>query len=197
MNIKVITPPIKRPVTVEELKSHLRIEINDDDDDLESKIKAVVASLDPPDGRLGRALITQTLRYSMPANPPRFIRLPYPPVQSLSVKYLNSLDVEMTVLPAYYVLKNDQEPAFLVLKENYSWPTDYSDNDPYPFKVDFVAGYGDDPEDVPEIIRLGIMMEVGDYYLQRENISLGQPISHNEFTRRVFDNYIWRHNAGR
>ena len=193
MNIRVVTPPAKLPVTVAEVRSHLRIDIDDDDLDIEKKIKASVSGLDPPDGRLGRALISQTLRWSLAEAPRRMIHLPYPPVRSIaSVKYLSSSDVETTVSPATYALRNDQEPAVLVLKEGYEWPSDLSGNDPFPFKINFVAGYGDNPGDVPESIRLGIMMEVGDFYLQRENVVLGQSLAQNEFTRRIFDNYIWR-----
>ncbi|MCJ7564821.1 MAG: hypothetical protein MUP52_09565 [Candidatus Aminicenantes bacterium] len=192
MNIKVISPPGNLPVTVAEIKQHLRIEIDEDDQDVELKIKAVVASLDPPNGRLGRTLITQTLRFSLPGYPARTIPLPYPPLQSVSsVRYVNSSEVETTISASDYILVNDQEPAILVLKSTVSWPTDLSENDPYPFKINFVAGYGDEPEDIPEDIRLGIMMEVGDYYLQRENISLGQAIVQNEFSRQIFNNYIW------
>jgi len=193
MNIKVITPPVKLPVSIAEIKEHLRIEIADDDRDIELKIRAVVASLDPPDGRLGRAMITQTLRLSLSPGLGSLIRLPYPPVQSIdSVSYLNSLDVETEISNSIYAFKNDQEPAFVVLKTGEQWPTDYSYNDPYPFKINFISGYGDNADSVPEYIRLGIMMEVGDLYLQRENIIIGQTLGHNEFTRRIFDNYIWR-----
>jgi uncharacterized phiE125 gp8 family phage protein len=195
MNIKVVTPPAKLPVTVAETKTHLRIEIDDDDLDIGKKIKAVVARLDPPDGILGRALITQTLRYSLEKFPAGQIRLPYPPAQSIaSIKYIDSSEVEQPVAVTVYQLKTDSDPARIILKYNQDWPTDsLSENDPFPVKIEFIAGYGDDSEDIPEIIRLGIMMEVGDYYLQRENISLGQAIIQNEFSRRVFDNFIWRH----
>jgi len=194
MNIIVMEPPERLPITLEDVKEHVAIEIDDDDRQLELKIRAVVRSLDPPDGRLGRAMITQTLRYSLPGNPPDRIRLPYPPVQLISeINYFNESDVEMPIDPLIYLLKNDQDPAYLVLKSGKSWPTDFSDNDPFPFKINFVAGFGDRPENVPEDIRLGIMMEVADLYLLRENILVGQTVSENKFTRRIYDNYIWKH----
>jgi uncharacterized phiE125 gp8 family phage protein len=195
MNIKVITAPAQLPVTVAEIRQHCRIEITDDDEDLELKIKAVVNRLDPPDGILGRALITQTLRYSIEKFPGGQILLPYPPAQAISsIKYMDSSDVEQTVANTAYQLKTDSDPARIILKYGQNWPTcSLSGNDPLPVKINFISGYGDDPQDVPEMIRLGIMMEVADYYLQRENIVLGQAISQNEFTRRVFDNFVWRH----
>lgn len=219
MKISVIKAPLKLPVSVAEVKKHLRIEISDDDAEVEQKIKAVISALDPPDGRLGRAMITQTLRFSIPGHPANIIRtpypstremamlprlsfwafrggvlrLPYPPVQSIvAVRYIDLNDEEKTIPPSAYYLRNDQEPAYLVLKSTAEWPSDFSWYDPYPFHVDFVCGWGDGPENVPEMVRLGIMMEVGDYYMQRENISLGQNIVQNEFTRHLFDNFIWR-----
>jgi uncharacterized phiE125 gp8 family phage protein len=195
MNIKVVTPPVNLPVTVAELKSHCNIEIDDDDVQLEQKIKASVALLDPPNGRLGRALISQTLRYSVASFPSGTIILPYPPVQSItSIKYVDSLEVEHTVSTSIYQLKNDSDPAMVILKYNQEWPTDsLSENDPLPVKIDFVAGYGANPANVPEAIRLGIMIEVADFYMHRENLLMGQSLTQNEFTRRIFDNFIWRH----
>lgn len=219
MKISVLKPPVNLPVSVAEVKKHLRIEISDDDAEVEQLIKAVVSRIDPPDGILGRAMITQSLRFSLPGHPanitrqpypatretamlPRLsfwafrggvLRLPYPPIQSIiAVKYLDLEDNEKTIPPSAYLLRNDQDPAYLVLKSTAEWPSDFSWYDPYPFHVDFVAGYGDNAENVPEMIRLGIMMEIGDYYLQRENISLGQTIVSNDFTRHIFDNFIWR-----
>jgi uncharacterized phiE125 gp8 family phage protein len=194
--VKVITPPAKLPVTVAEVKSHLRVEIADDNLDIENKIKAVVSYLDPPDGILGRAMISQTLQISLADFPKGPIELPYPPVQSISasgIKYLNSSDAETTVSSLIYVLKNDQEPALIILKTGESWPTDFTENDPYPVKINFKAGYGDNPANVPETIRLWIMMAVGDFYLQRENILIGQSLTQNEFSRRFIDNFVYKY----
>ncbi len=195
MNVQVLTGPAKLPVTVEEMKEkHPWVDTDADDTTIEQKIRAVVASLDPPNGRLGRCMITQTLRLSLRSYPPRVIKLPFPPVQSVAaVKYVSSLEVETLFAASNYVLIKDREPALLVLVSTTEWPTDLSETDPLPIKVEFVSGYGDDPANIPEDIRLGIMMEVADFYLLRENLVLGQSIAYNEFTRRIFDNYIWRH----
>lgn len=194
MNIKVLNAPSVKPVTVAETKSHLRIEIAADDADVAKKIAAAVSFLDPPNGILGRAMISQTLQLALNDFPPSPFRLPYPPVQSIdSIKYYNLADVETTVSASTYLLKTDSEPELLILKQGQSWPSDLSENDPYPVKIAFKAGYGDKPENVPEMIRLWIMARVGDFYLQRENIVIGQTISRDDFIDHALTNFRYHY----
>lgn len=190
MNIKVLTAPTVLPVSVAEVKTHLRIDISADDADIEKKIKAVLAYLDPPLGTLGRAMISQTLQLALEDFPRSPYALPFPPVQLIaSVKYYDLDDVQRTISSSNYILKNDTEPALLILKDGMSWPTDLSVNDPYPVKIAFKAGYGDAPANVPEMIRLWIMMTVGVFYNEREHSIIGQTVFQNEFSRRLIDNF--------
>ncbi|RUM40311.1 MAG: hypothetical protein DSY80_10440, partial [Desulfocapsa sp.] len=60
MDLTNITPAASEPLTLAEVKDHLRILDNDQDTLLSSLITAATSYLDTRHGILGRALITQT-----------------------------------------------------------------------------------------------------------------------------------------
>lgn len=57
----VITPPAAPLVSLDEAKKHLRVDFSDDDALITAMIETARAWIDAPEGKLNRALITQTL----------------------------------------------------------------------------------------------------------------------------------------
>ena len=85
-----------------------------------------------------------------------------------------------------YILDLVSKRARIVLPYLGSWPTAtlYPVN---PIEIEFVCGYGDDPEDVPERIRQAILIQIADYYQNRQTINQGQPIQRLDIYERLLN----------
>lgn len=156
----LITAPAALPVTLDDVKKHLRIDLSivEDDDELQQKIEAATQALDGYSGALGRALMTQTWAVSTGWHYCDAIRLPLAPVQSIvSVTYLDEDGAEQTVPAADYRLSGDARGSSVVLTEGASWPSTRYRSDG--LTVTFVAGYGDAAA-VPSDLRLAIKLAV-------------------------------------
>jgi uncharacterized phiE125 gp8 family phage protein len=79
MSLHLIVPPVYLPLSLAELKSHLRLDFNDEDALLFGYLRAAVAHIEGADGWLGRQLINATweLRLDCFTWP---IRMPLPPL---------------------------------------------------------------------------------------------------------------------
>lgn len=86
-----------------------------------------------------------------------YIEIPRPPCQQINaVRTYDDSDVSTTFASSNYFLDQHQNPARLVLRNNSVTP------DPQRvangIEIEFVAGYGDDPHDVPEQMRQACAM---------------------------------------
>jgi uncharacterized phiE125 gp8 family phage protein len=157
---KLITAPTGEPVTLEEVKSHLRITNEDEDDYISALIVTARKSIER---YLNRALMTQTYDYYL-ENWKDVIRLPFPPLVSVtSVTYNGNLTLSTSV----YDVVNYDDPGYIKRKYETSWPT--LDVRPDAVVIRYVCGYGD-AQDVPEDIRHAILLTCGDLYAHRETI---------------------------
>ncbi len=171
MAIKVVTGPVKEPVPLEELKNDIRVDSDLTADDV------LILGLGKAARTLaeqvqGRALITQTWDLTLDGWPAKgYFELPRAPLQSItSIKYYDEDDTEATVDSGTYFVDIASEPGRVVLNSGESWPSTTL----RPVNgviVRFVAGYGDDAEDVPETTRQAIRLLVGHWYENREAIS--------------------------
>lgn len=174
-SLRVITPPAFEPVTLDEAKAHLRVEITDDDD-LISRL--ITAAREDAEEWQGRAYITQTLRLTLDRFPwgDGPIWLPRPPVQSVTqIAYVDSAGVQQIVDPSIYRVDTAHEPARIVPDTDQSWP----DDELAPVAavtVDYVAGYGDVGADVPAAIRQAILLILGHLYENREDVVIGRSV---------------------
>jgi uncharacterized phiE125 gp8 family phage protein len=167
MSLTRIEAPDVDPVTVEELKGHLRVTSTSEDDEIESFIKAATGKLDGADGSLGRALITQTWELTLDAFPRREVSLPLPPLQSVvSIKYDDVTGVEQTLAVENYKVDNRSQPGWVLPVG--SWPPTYSGINAV--RITFIAGYGDNGDDVPEPLRQAIRLWAGHLYENREAV---------------------------
>ena len=193
--ITVVDPPENYPISLADVKKHLVVEHDEDDDLIETYLKSVISMLDPPYGFLGRAMVTQTLKYWRENFPTgRILKIPFPPLQSVtSVNYYDSDEVEQTVSADNYTVVTSQEPGYIELNSNSSWPTVLSERK-YPVFIEFIAGYGDCCdlyEPVPAGLRQWILLSVADFYMQREHIN-HVAAGHNNFTMNIIENYRFR-----
>jgi len=167
------TAPVNDPVTLEEVKEHIHVDFNDEDARIADFIKAATQRLDGRDGSLGRCLVTQTWKLTLD----RFaseIAIPLPPCQSIdAITYVDPDGVTQTLAPTEYqaFALGTVEGAKVRPAYGKSWPT--IRNVPEAVTITFTAGFGDDPEDIPEPIRTAIKMRVGHLFEHRESVTMG------------------------
>lgn len=174
MGLTLITPPTVTPLTLAETKKHLRVTSTDQDDLITIYLKAATAYVDGEWGFLGRAIVTQTWQLSLDAFPDGAIRLPLPPLQSVtSVKYDDTAGVEQTISASNYYVDSDSEPGWVVPLSTFSWPTPLDAANAV--RVVFVAGYPADSSSPPDLtanipfnIKAGIMLLVANLFEHRE-----------------------------
>ena len=165
--IYVVTGPAEEPVSVEEAKTHLRIDQGDEDVWLDTAVRAVRERVERV---TGRTLVTQTLEVTgdgWPAGP--VLVLPRPPLVSVvSIKYTDAAGVEATLASDDYYVDTRSTPGRVVLKAGKSWPGTAL-REANGVGVRFVAGYGATRAAVPAEIRAGMLLALGELYENREN----------------------------
>jgi uncharacterized phiE125 gp8 family phage protein len=196
MGLKLVAPPEVEPVTLAEAKAHLRLDTDADD----AYVSALIAAArERVELFLRRALITQTLEYTLdgfPANRSFIysisaIDMPRPPLQSVdAIRYVDTAGNTRVLASGDYVVDaSSSEVGRVALAWNRFWPiTRDSINS---VVIRFVAGYGDSPEDVPQAIRQGILIEVSNLYENREDIAAGQSVSVISLSERL----LWPYRA--
>jgi len=179
---KVTTAPTTEPVTADEVKTFGRIDGDDEDTMIEGMIKAV---REATEGYLGRSLITQTITLKMDFWPSNVIKLPRPPLISITGIYtVDEDDADTEYDSDNYYIDSNMEPGRLIIKQGISNPTN-TDRDFGGFKIVYTAGYGDDASDVPEVIRQGIMIWVVDFYENR----VINPNDPPQYVKTLLDTY--------
>lgn len=194
MNPQVIVAPTAYPVSLAEARLQLGIDTEDYDPRLAALIAAATAHVE---NATGRALIQRTYRAfldwwpsdNLDANPgtmpfPRaadwweggylssYVHLPMPPLVSIGdlITYDDS-DVPTTFDPALYFADTAGAIGRLVLRSNAAWPIVLRPVNG--IQIDWTAGYGPDPGDVPETMRLAILCMVGFLNEQRGDTDMG------------------------
>lgn len=135
--LKRTVEPTVEHVTVDSLRTHCRIDFQDEDDVLSGYLLAArrVVETDTE-----RAMLTQTWTLTMDAFPCDLIELRRCPVQSVtSVTYLDTSGDSQTLATTVYAVDVSSEPARITLKSGQVWPTTYDQANAV--TVTFVAGW--------------------------------------------------------
>lgn len=171
--LRLITGPTAEPLTVDEVKEHLRIDRTDEDTQLADLIKAARQDLDSREGRLmGVALITQTWELVLDGFPILAdrhcygqIEIPIRPLQSVvSIKYDDVNGAEQTLPSTDYIVDTASHQGRVVLTPDKSWPG--TRNSIQAVRVRFVCGYGT-KGDVPFHFRQAMLLKVAHHYRHR------------------------------
>ena len=177
MNLRLITEPTAEPITLEQARLHLRLDAegspatHPDDTLVEGLIKTAREYLDGDDGLLGRCLMTQTWELVMDQFPGCEIRVPLPPLQSItSVKYDDLDGVEQTIASSNYIVDNvaKNKPGWIVPIAAYAWPATLDRINGV--RVRFVAGYGNAAQ-IPTPIIHAMYLWIGHLYGNREQVA--------------------------
>ena len=179
MALTLVTAPAVEPVSVADVKSHLRID-NTDDDTLLGTYIAVARRF--CERYQNRAYITQTWKLVLDNWPKGHdvIELSYPPLQSVTnIVYYDTDETANTLSTSVYMVDTDSKPGRVTLKYNQTWP--YTILRPYNgIEITYVAGYGDAASDVPENVVHAMKLLIGHLYENREATGI-RPLSEIPF----------------
>ena len=185
LKLTLTAAPANLPLSLNELKLQLRLEDAQSDEDalLLGLLRSAVEACEL---FTGRALITQSWtvffddwpgEHGLPLHegyregavqedPPTAVALPKPPLQSVThVKTYDDNDLATTWPAGNYFVDTAGEPGRIVPRVGQSLPT--ATRAANAIEIQFVAGYGDDPGDVPEAIRQGLLMLSAHLYENR------------------------------
>lgn len=174
MPLTLVTPPTTYPVTLEEAKSHLRVDHAFEDSYIQKLIAVATAHFDGWDNILGRALSPQTWMLTYDTFPSGAVDLILKPVISVDEVEYDDVDGNPQVVSPvdYYV---DTVNGWLVLNSDASWPSTLDAVNAT--RITFTAGYADIPgpsetsdpvSGVPIQIQQAILLMVGYFFKNRE-----------------------------
>lgn len=159
--LKLVTGIVTEPITVDDVKDQLRIDLATEDDFIADLI---TAAREYGEDYTGHAFATQTWDYYLPDFPHvDYIDLPLTPLQSVtSVKYKDSAGSETTMtVTTQYIVDADSQPGKIFLPYGKSWPS----FTPYPHNavtVRMVCGYsGVVPYVIPQNYKQAMLLHVG------------------------------------
>ncbi len=157
-------------ITPAEAKEHLRVSHTDEDTLITSLIQAATDYLDADHGILGRALITQRWQLTMKDFPTYGdVHLPVPRVQQVtSFKYYDADNVQQDFGVDQYRLVTNDEDAIIEFVDGATIPTVYDRADAVQIQYD--TGYGDAATDIPQALRVAMLLMIGNWYEHREAV---------------------------
>lgn len=163
---ELYTAPAAEPVSLDELKSHLRIDFDDDNDLITS---LGIGARQWFETALDRQLVTATWQIKLDSFPSWEIELPYPPLQSIAaILYKDTALDSQTLSSSAYDVITWQTPGIVQPKDGYSWPA--TGSSPSAVTIRFVAGYGAATA-VPDLVKAGIKLLAASWYENREAVS--------------------------
>ena len=184
MSLVPISAPAQEPVSLADAKAHLRVDTADDDALISRLITAARSELERG---LGRALITQTWTYWLDSWPPGYaVPLPLAPVQSVEAVRVYAMDDSFSTLPASgYLLDGLGSPPRLIRRGSIAWPQPLRPGNG--IAIDFSAGHGTQPTEVPSALRVALLVLIGHWYEQRELADV--PVALPPMVRDLIDPY--------
>lgn len=166
-SLKETSAPQNEPITVAEVKDHLRISNNVEDDLLRGLITSERKLLEQ---NYSVKLINQTWELKLDSWPwgADCIEIPFYPLGSVtSIAYLDANGNSQTWSSSEYDVDVDSVPPRIAVLPDYVYPS-LETGRIKPITITLVAGYGDDGSYVPDPILIALKMMVGHRYENRE-----------------------------
>lgn len=153
MHNAILEQPLIEPVTLDEVKTYLRVDSHQENNLLEQLIKTARRMIED---YTSRAMITQTHRVI--AGVDEVMTLPMAPFQNIVAKP-KVLTGKSSEVVQNYRLDLSRPQARLYLAHRFAQESS--------FQIDYRVGYGDSPMDVPEPLRQALLLLVADLYENR------------------------------
>lgn len=176
-NLSLVTAPVNQLVPLVTAKAHLRVTGTADDEYIEGLIDAANDSIEQ---QINRALINRTYALKFDDVPDTAeVELPHPPAASVtSITYVDTEGSGQTFSSANYLTSLPSGPQAMHgrirLAESVDWPSVKDQMEA--FTITWVAGYGDDPENVPYAIRQAALLIIGHLYENRQDVQVTVPV---------------------
>jgi len=167
MTSYLLSGPAAEPVTLDEAKAFLRLDTTDEDALVTSLITAARLHIE---GISGRALLTQSWRTVLDCWPPGgVLTLPVGPLLSLTAVTAYDAGGNGTSLATDDVLvAANAAPPQLFVPPGFGSAVILRDRQGV--EIDYAAGYGDDPADVPAPLRQAMLILVGYWFENRDSV---------------------------
>ena len=174
----LVTAPSIEPITLAEAKTHLRVEVTDDDDYIEDLL--IPSARWQVEHATSRALINTVFDVTFDRFPEdRELTLPrWPLVSVTSVTSYDTSDVASTFAASKYLVDTANAPGRVILNDGQSWPSDLRRRNAGVIR--FTAGYGTTAAAVTEKAlwaRHAMLFLIGWWYARREPVALGQLVN--------------------
>jgi uncharacterized phiE125 gp8 family phage protein len=171
MTLQILTPPGVEPIALDHAKTFLRVSHADED---ELITNLIVSARERVEAETGRALITRTCRETLDDwaiegrfSPPCVLKLPAPPLQSVTAITLFAADGSGAAWDAgEYLVDTESDPGRIAVAGRSAFPR--PGRKLAGIQIDFAAGYGDTPDDVPAALKEAILRLVGEAYHDRD-----------------------------
>ena len=185
-SLSLAAKPALEPVLVADLKRHSVVPFDDDNDYLKALISVARQQVE---NDTGRALINQIWRQQMECFGGE-ITLQKSPASSVpSIKYIDTDGVEQTLPQAGYTFGQRYGEGRICPSYGNSWPEVRSGLGAV--TIEFVAGWGADPESVPMPLRQAIMIMAEHLYENRGLAITGTIVSRMPMSyQSLIDPYI-------
>ena len=200
MSLKKVANATSEPVTLDELKHHLRLSTADTSEDtLLSGMIVVARSM--AENYTKRQFLPAQWRLALESFPGAtgIIELPRPPLSTLAcgtaatgitVTYIKDTTIvnDATTVPATaFAIDMDSEPGRIYPYYDNEWPSCVTDQKKDAVQITYISGYAT----VADAIKVWIMMKAGDLYENRGALSETQlyPLGH-EFYMGLLDKFV-------
>jgi uncharacterized phiE125 gp8 family phage protein len=169
MTAYLLSGPAAEPVSLDDAKAYLKLDTDDEDALVTTLVTAARLHVE---GTTGRALLNQSWRLVLDDWPSvGLLRLPVAPLQSLTAITAYDINGDPVTLSTDGVLWDAQAaPTLLYL------PAGFGDavilRPLQAIEIDYVAGYGTDPADVPATLRQALLLLVAYWFEHRDAVVL-------------------------
>jgi uncharacterized phiE125 gp8 family phage protein len=169
---EILIPPAIEPVALAYAKTFLRVDGSNDDALISDMIISARLRVETMSGH---ALITRRMRASFAANSKTAINLPSQPVAVVhDVRVIGLGGAAVTVPANRYVVNTRCQPTEIVLKIQTHWH-EFTQN-LEAIEVEYSAGYGADPSDVPIPFKQAILLLLAQSYEHRDGANMPVPM---------------------
>lgn len=169
--ITSLTEEIIEPVTLTEVKAHLRLNIEDTYEDNDILLPLITTATQYCEQYTGISIALKSLKVYMPCFPQSSFCLPHGPVtQVTNVQYKDVHSTTNTLLENEDFITDTSSTKRGVLLPLKPWPNFV----PYPLnaiEISYVAGYT--TQTIPKTIRQAILLLIGHWYENREAVITG------------------------
>lgn len=186
MSLVIETATTFDPISLTDAKDHLRVSGDTEDHIISKDVRSAVQWCE---NELNWKLTTQTWKYFLDFFPGDIIRMPFPPLQSIThIKYYDSdNELQELVKDTDYRVDKNSTPARIDPIDG--WPSTYDRLSAV--EIQFVCGYATATKIVDDI-KSAIYLRLSDLFENRQNTQIGganNAVSNTETSHNILMRY--------